>query len=255
MEHDELGKIYSHLPVLVEIRDAEEGLLQRDLRDRLGQSKSTVHRKVKWLEDQGLVERDDTYTVSQLGAVVTRKFESCAEEVEAAAEFVEFLDVVESTDLRIEDIRGGRVTRASEDNPFQPMTRLGELAVGVEDARVLTGSMAPQGFSVGRRGVRTGEMTLDLVVDTDIVDTVDVSGWYGEGLEEDLDSGNLEIWVHQDVPHRIGVLDDELVLGTEDENGMPDALLETGEPSAVEWAHDEIDRYIEEARQLTTEDL
>jgi len=256
MDREELGKAHVNLPVLLEMRDAEEGLTQKEIGQSLGHPKSTTHRKVNWLEEMDLVTKPGSrYELTDLGRLVTDEVEECGSKVRSAVEFEEFLGVLSDSDLSLEDIEEATVTRVRDENPFEPMTRLAELVEGTEEAYVLAKSMAPRGFAAGRERVRRGNTDIEIVVDSEIPDYVDIAEWFGDGIENALETGRLKVWVHDDIEYNLAVLDGKLCLGSEDESGVPDALLETTDEVAVEWAHEALERHKESSDRLTVSDV
>jgi len=256
MNREELGKVHRNLPVLLEVRDSDGGLTQKEVGQRLNHPKSTTHRKVRWLEEVNLVNKSDSrYELTDLGKIVTDEVEDCLSKVEKAVEFEEFLDVLSDSDLCVGEVEGANITRVRDENPFEPMTRLAELVDGTEEAYVLAKSMAPRGFAVGRESIRQGDTELEIVVDSAIPEYIDIAEWYGSGIENDLKEGRLKIWVHDDIDYNFAVLDGKLCLGSEDESGMPDALLETTDEKAVSWAHEELERHKENSNRLTVSDV
>jgi hypothetical protein len=167
----------------------------------------------------------------------------------------EFLDVLSDSDLCLEEVKEADVTRVRDENPFEPMTRLAELVDGTEEAYVLAKSMAPRGFAAGRESIRRGDTELEIVVDSDIPGYVDIAEWFGDGIENALETGRLKIWVHDDIEYNFAVLDGKLCLGSEDESGVPDAILETTDRRAVEWAREEMERHKQISDRLTVSDV
>jgi len=256
MDTESLGKVHKNISVLTEVRDADGGLTQKEIGRILDHPKSTTHRKVRWLEGMDLVDKSDSrYELTDLGRIVTDEVEECDSRVKTAARHEEFLDIVSDTDLSLDHIENATVTRVREENPFEPMSRLAELVDGAEEAYVLARSMTPRGFAAGRESIRRGDTELKAVVDSDIPDYVDIAEWYGDGVEDALEEGRIEIWVHDDIDYNLAVLDGKLCLGSEDEEGVPDALLETTEERAVEWAHEEIERHKQDSERMTVSDV
>lgn len=255
MDHEELGKICRHLPVLEAVEDYDEPPRQRDVREELGQSKATTHRKVSWLEENGLLQTQDRgYRLTDYGEYVLGELSKCGDRLERASELSEFLELVDAG-LPVDDLGDTRVTRATEENPFLPEIRLAEVVEGTEDCRVATNAVAPRAFAVGRNRVRDGEMELRIVLDSSTVESMEIPEWYGEGFRDDLDSGNLRLWIHPDVPYRIGVIDDVFVAGSDDENGVPEAFLESESSDAVEWANRRFREFKDEAEEVAADDL
>lgn len=252
MDHDHLSSISRHLPLLLELQGTD-GLRQSELRDRLDQSKSTTHRNVKTLTELDLLERtEEGYRLTPLGEIVTQQVEDCARTVDVAHRYREFLPTVQRSELRLNHLTDSEVTHATDSNPMAPLVRLAEITTQANEVRVLTNSIAPRSFDVGRDGVRKGDKQIRMVVDSRTIDTVQETRWYGEELRKDLETGNLEIWIHEErVPYQIGLFDGEkLCLGAEDEEGRPTAMLETTNHDAIGWAEEAFEVYRSRSEQL-----
>ena len=257
MKRDEIQTIVKTSPVLQELRDSEEPLHQSEIRRRLDKSKSTTHRRMKKLEKMEFISGGDQgYSLTLLGETVARKTEEYVSEVSVADEYEEFLETVKEAELSLRDIADADVTRASSENPVAPLVRLAEITADASEVRVLTNSVAPESFKVGREKIREGEQEVEMVIDGRTIKSIRGNDWFGEELKRDLGTENLELWVHREpVPYQIGIMDDRLCLGAEDENRMPVALLETENESAVKWAQREFKSYRERAERLAASDV
>jgi len=252
MNTKDIRRFISLHPFLLELRNSDGAVRQTELSDRTGKSKSTTHRGTKRLEEAGVVRKGGGgYVLTEFGRVVADRTCSYVSEIEAAEEYDEFLCVVRETDLPLECITEADVTRASEQNPVAPLLRVAEVAADAEDIRVLTNSIAPKGFEVGRQGIRKGEKSVEMVVDRRTVESMRGSRWFGEELRKDLRTEGFDLWVHEGpVPYQIGVMDGCLCLGAEDDDRMPVAVLETKEERAVDWAVSVFERYRGRAERL-----
>jgi predicted transcriptional regulator len=124
------------------------------------------------------------------------------------------------------------------------------------EVRVLTNSVAPESFKVGREKMRRGEQEVEMVVDGRTMESIRGNDWFGEEARHDLRSGSLRLWVHEeDIPYQMGILDDRLCLGAEDEDRMPVAMLETENEDAVEWGERTFEEYRERSRRLEASDV
>lgn len=244
------------LPVLTILRE-QAGLRQSEIRDATDYSKSTTHRRIKKAVEMDLVTKEDgRYRLSELGEEVSEKASGYVSAVDRAYDRREFVKTVSDADLDITEVSDAEVTRASSANPVAPLVRLAEVTVNASEVRVLTNSIAPESFEVGREEIRDGSLEVEMVVDRRTIESIRGSDWFGEELELDLRTGNFDLWVHEeDVPYQIGVMDDKLCLGAEDENRMPIAMLETREENAVEWGERKFESYREDAELLTPSDI
>jgi len=259
MEPDDLQEVVKLSPVLRELDSSSQPLQQSEIRRRLDRSKSTTHRRVKRLEEMGLVFKNgdgDGYVLTDLGEAVAEMTVEYVSEVRTAREYEEFLETLNETELRLADISDGKVTRAIPENPVAPMVRLAEVTSEASDVRALTNSVAPESFKVGREKMRRGEQEVEMVIDERVMETVHGSDWFAEEVRHDVRSGNLRLWIHEnDIPYQMGILDDRLCLGAEDEDRMPVALLETENEDAVDWAESTFEEYRERSRRLEASDV
>lgn len=256
MDREELGKVYRNLPILIELRDSEEGLTQTEIGRRLDYPKSTTHRKTSWLEEREVLrETGSGYELTDLGRFITEQVEGCLSKVENAVELRGFVSVVSESELRFGDIEDGTVVKARDGNPLRPLTHLTEIIDRSEEAHVLTKSMAPRGFTVGGEALKSENTAVELVVDSDITDSEEISEWYGDGIKNDLETGRLNIWMHDNVKYDFGIADGRLCLGSENGSRIPEAVLETTDDYAVSWAHDELKKHKQAADRLTASDF
>lgn len=259
MEPDDLQEVVKLSPVLRELDSSSQPLQQSEIRRRLDRSKSTTHRRVKRLEEMEFVSKNgdgDGYILTDLGEAVAERTAEYVSEVRAAEEYEEFLDKLDGTDLRLTDIADADVTRSTHENPVAPLVRLAELTAEASEVRALTNSVAPESFKVGREKMRRGEQEVEMVIDERTMESVRGSEWFGGEVRQDVRSGNLRLWVHDEhVPYQIGIMDGRLCLGAEDEDRMPIAVLETENDAAVEWAENTFERYRERSRRLEAGDV
>jgi predicted transcriptional regulator len=257
MRKTERGRdVIKLLPVLNTLR-GEAGLRQSEIRDATDYSKSTTHRRTKKAVEMGLVSKNDgVYHLSELGERVSEKASEYVSAVDRAYDLREFVRTVNDADLDITEVSDAEVTRASSANPVAPLVRLAEVTVNASEVCVLTNSIAPESFEVGRERIRDGRSEVEMVVDRRTINSIRGSDWFGDELRRDLRTGNFDLGVHdEDVPYQIGVMDDRLCLGAEDENRMPVAMLETTDEDAVGWGKRKFESYREDAERIEPSDV
>jgi predicted transcriptional regulator len=239
------------------LQESDRPLRQSEIRERIGRSKSTAHRRVRRMEEKGLISKEGSgYELTELGEAMAERTTAYVAEVGAAREYEEFLGTVNRTDLPLSSIVDARVTRTSSDNPVAPLIRLAEITSDASEVRVLTNSIAPESFEVGRKMIRDGRQEVEMVVDDRAIRSIQGSEWFGEEVRTDLGTGNLVLWVYKGtVPHQIGVMDGKLCLGAEDEDRMPVAMLETEDEEAVDWAESVFESYRDDAERITASDV
>lgn len=74
---------------------------------------------------------------------------------------------------------------------------------------------------------------------------------YADLVEEMEETGRIEIRVVNDsIPYYVGLLDETVQIGVEDDDGVPRALLETDSDEAREWAEQTYERYRQASEPL-----
>jgi predicted transcriptional regulator len=94
---------------------------------------------------------------------------------------------------------------------------------------------------------------------TEIIDPPSVASYilstYREHCSESLQSGNLTVRVHDDLPaYGVSLFDDRIgISGYNPDSGTVQVLLDTDAPEAREWAESTYESYRREARPLALE--
>lgn len=247
MESDDLVEIVKRYPALAALADAEEPLDRTALGERLDLSKSTVYRIVSTLRERGFVdEGGNGVGLTPLGRTAVRETRAYRDTLEAAEELAPFVDhlPLEERDVALGDLEDARVTRATEKNPMAPLVRLAELTEEVDEINVLTNTVAPQSFDVGRERIIDGELEAHIVLEEDAAETLVDMEWYNESLRDDLARDELTIRVcDRPVPYQLGIMDDTVCLGAERDGGVPLGLLEVDHDEIHGWAVEEFERF------------
>jgi len=259
MIDDETHKLVKLGVTLDVLKSVDEPFSESEVYDRLDTSKSTTHRRMKELDEKGMIiekRGEGEYVLTEVGRAVADRTDEYTSEISRMREYEDFLSTINSTELELDYISDGEVTRASPENPVAPLVRLAEVTTEASEAKILTSSIAPQAFEVGQEKVRQGEQKVEIVLDRRTIDSIRNSRWFSEELEMDTETGNLRVWIHEGpVPHQVGILDEKLCLGAEDEDRMPVAVLETENEEAVEWARHTFEEYKKRSEPLSHSEL
>lgn len=250
MERDRLVRLVKRAPVLEALR--AEALDRQELQDALDVSKPTVHRIARSLGEMGVVDRTEgEFKLTEQGQILADEFERLEAVVEAADRLAPLLETVAvgDLDLDVETFADATVTLAEPGSPYQPLERF--LAL-VESTGSLRGfdstTLAP--VSVGTIYGRIADgMETEVVYPPDtaagIMETAPDRG------QEMIESGNLRVWVHDDVPCGLAIFDDRVGLGGYDATtGTLVAFADTAAPEARAWAEETFEAYRDEARPL-----
>jgi len=245
-----LTELVRRAPVFEALR--EEALDRRDLQDRLDCSKPTVHRIVTSLGEKGLVRRENgEFELTPLGATIAEPLGRFEGEVEAAIALRPVLArlLEEPIPFDLTAVADARVTRAEPGDPYKPVNRFASLVADSDTLRGFdTTTLAPIHVESIHRRICDG-MTTEIVYHpaaiTDILTTDPDRG------TEALDSGNLSLWTHEDLPCGLAVFDDRVGIGGYDEEtGMLSVFVDTDDPDAREWALALFEHYKQEADPL-----
>ncbi|MFC7154715.1 helix-turn-helix transcriptional regulator [Halomarina halobia] len=211
-----------------------------DLRAMTGVSRSTIRRTLHEFEDRHWVSRDGRhYEATQLGAFVAAGVQELIERVEIERAFRDVWQWLpdEESGFTIEMCTNAVVTVAAADDPYRPVNRFVSLLRETDGFRFV-------GFDLAFLEPCKDELCRRIVdgMRTEIIDPPSVinhiRSTYPERFAEALESGNLTVWVHDDLPpYGVGIFDDRIAIsGYDPDTGTVHVLVDTDAPAAREWA-------------------
>ncbi|SER71627.1 helix-turn-helix transcriptional regulator [Natrinema salaciae] len=228
-----------------------------ELRETTGVSQSTIGRTLREFEARHWVRRDGhRYEATQLGAFVATGLRELIERLETERQLRDIWQwlPIEASGFAIEMCADAVVTVAETDDPYRPVNRFVSLLRETDRFRFV-------GFDLALLEPCKDELARRIVdgMRTEIIDPPSVArhvlSTYPEHCAEPLESGHLEIRLHDDLPsygvaifdHRIGIS------GYNPESGTVRVLVDTDAPAAREWAKSTYERYRRESRPLALE--
>jgi predicted transcriptional regulator len=160
----------------------------------------------------------------------------------------------ETSDFTIEMASDAVVTDAGSDNPYGPVNRFVSLLRETDRFRFV-------GHDVALLEPCKDELRQRILdgMRTEVVDPPSVAKYilsaYKEHCSGPLESGNLTVRVHDELPtYGLSLFDDRIAIsGYNTESGTVQVLLDTDAPEAREWAESTFESYRREARPLTLE--
>ncbi|MEM4781825.1 MAG: MarR family transcriptional regulator, partial [Halalkalicoccus sp.] len=161
------------------------------------------------------------------------------------------------SDLRIELFADAVVTVASATDPYCPVNRFVALLETTDRFQLLGSDLAllePCRELFCRRIVDDG-------MEAEIIDPPYVSEYvlstYPEHCSKTLGSGNLAVWVHEELPtYGLGLFDDRVsIAGYDSDSGTIRVLIDTDAPEVREWAESTYESYRRAARPLAPETI
>lgn len=245
------------VPTLAALTDRPRS--RSELREMTGVSSSTIRRTLREFEDRHWVRRNGyRYEATQLGAFVAAAMEELRERVEVERKLRDVWRWLpgEESGFAPEMCSDAVVTVAEADDPYRPVNRFVTLLRETERFRFVGVDIAltePCKDEFRRRildGMRA-----------EIVDPPSVAGHvlstYPEHCAEPTESGNLRVWLHDDLPpYGVGIFDHRVgICGYNDDSGTVQAWVDSGDPAAREWAESTYESYRREARPLALESV
>lgn len=233
---------------------SENAARPRDLVDELGDSRATVHRATDELAEHGLIDRDGgAWNLTKKGRLVHGSLSNCEE----------ILDGIERGDELLDDLPEEidvppavfSQSRFGIPNPPSPTSPLEESVDRFERADRIRGialgdTVRELAETVYERGVIEGSVEVEYVLSSELFE------WYREDspemLSEVFSSPDVELWVHESIPVGLAVWEIdgewEMQLITYGDDGTYSGNVVSSHPAAVEWAHETITKYQEEAQ-------
>ena len=176
---------------------------QRDLRNALDASRSTVYKALRELADAGLVRQadDGRYRLTQYGSLVHRRHSAYVariDRLEAARRVVEALPADLLVPLALAE--RGRPVSASSHAPERPLDRLDTEANLSSDYRVLSPIAVPRFLPDIHERVERGDLVVELLVASDAVEYL----YEYDRLDEALGTDGFEL-LTTDEPFEFGL--------------------------------------------------
>ena len=251
MDTDALVALVRRAPALAALREGP--LDRRDLEERLGVSRPTVHRLTRTLDERGLVERaGGEFALTGLGEVIAETVGEFERDVEAARRIAPVFEAVSDHDPAIDPgaFAGATVTTAAPGNPYRCVERFMELVSETDTLRgVDPTAINPLHLDDIHARIVDG-METDAVFHPEVVAELLTSN--PERAHTAFESGNLTLRVHDDLPFGLTLCDDRIGVGVyDDETGMLRTYVDTDAPDAREWAKAVYADYRAEATELT----
>ncbi|WP_323174081.1 transcriptional regulator [Natrialba sp. PRR66] len=236
IESDRLVDIVRHGPALEALR--EKPLDRREIEEQLDVSRATSHRLMKWLGEQGFVEKSDgRFQLTGRGEAVTDEVLRFEANVSTAHRMGPLLDVIcpHHAEFAIEPMVDATVTLAEPADPYWPVERFISLVSESETFRGFnTTHLAP--LNVGEFYRQLFDATeSEIVYPSHIIENIlDV---YPTRANEAIDRGQVTFRTREELPYGLAIFDDRVGIGGyNDETGLMQAFVDTDSSLAREWA-------------------
>ncbi|MFC6837831.1 helix-turn-helix transcriptional regulator [Halomarina ordinaria] len=218
-----------------------------ELWEMTGVSSSTIRRTLREFDDRQWIRRDGyQYETTQLGSYIASAMAElidCFETERKLRDVWKWLPDEESG-FTIDLCADATVTIADADDPYGPINRFRTLIRETDTFRFIESSLAlcePHRDEFCQRVIDGME--------AEIIDPPSVARYirstYPELASETLASGNLTVWLHDDLPpYGIGIFDRRIaIFGHDPDSVTVRVLLDTDSEDAREWAESQYEFY------------
>lgn len=236
-----------------------ESATQRDLRTRLGASRTTVSRSLSSLVERGWIERTDgAYRLTHAGRVVAEEFSRLHETVAAVDELAEFLRWFPA-DVETPDVLGAtdvEVTYSTDGAPYAPARRQTEILQDADRLRILLPAIDLDSTRTITEQVTERGLEVETVVSPAVEATLEDEE-FASLIRRKIETGRSTVYVSPEpLPFYLGLADDGRVqVGLADEEEIPRALLETTDDGVRTWAERVYREYRESAEHRPAEEF
>ncbi|WP_232685680.1 helix-turn-helix transcriptional regulator [Halobacterium zhouii] len=249
-----LARSPNRVRLLEAIREA--GTIEKQtLQNQFDMVRTTLVRNLETLEERGWVQASSqgTYTLTCAGEVVAESFSEVMDTVRITKRLQPFLKWLPSDefDLDLRLLADAEITCSTTNDPYAPVQEHVKKIKQTERARIFLSVMGQQPLEEVRTRILNGDAIFESVVEPGIEETINANARYRDLFEEQIASGGHNVFVYEGtIPYYLGILDDTVQIGAEDDEGVPRALLETDSADVREWAEQTYANYQQEARPL-----
>lgn len=243
-------EVVKRAPMIAALR--ESALDRRALEERLGISKSTVHRNTTSLADLGLIVRSDgEYKLTEFGEAVAEVVATFEAGIQTTVRLAPLFEVI--SDIRprcpIEAFSDATVTTSDSGDPFGPLARFVSLVQETETLRMFDSYAVAPTYMDEIHGRVLDGLTTEVIERPDIA--LDIMENYPRKCVELCASEFLTMRLHDALPFGLVVFDSRIGIGIRDQvSGTPRAFIDTDTPEARAWGEELFESYWSEATRL-----
>jgi predicted transcriptional regulator len=233
---------------------ADRPLDQRDLRDAVSVSRSTVYKALRELEAADLVREGDDgrYHLTQYGRLLRRRHDDYVARRDRLAAAAPVLnELPESLLLPLAFAERGRVYTADRYAPERPFAQMERVSEASDDYRCLSPIAVPRYMQQIHERVEDDGLDVELLVERPAVEPLRSYARFDDAVDDphfSLQATDAQL------PFGLLVTEDTEVacLFTYGDGGSLRGMLLSEAPEAYEWAVHQYDRFREDAETVTS---
>ena len=230
-----------------------------ELVELTGVSSSTIRRTLREYENRNWIRRTEyQYEATALGTSVATAMVDLIERLESQQKLREVWEWLpgEESGFTLDMCAEATVSIASSDDPYQPVNRFLDLLEETEEFRLI-------GFDVAMLEPCKEELCSQIVdgMDAEIINPPRVAEYIrtncSELFTESLESGNLTMRLHDDLPpFAVCIFDSRIAIcGYDADSVTVRVLVDTEAPLAREWAESIYDQYLRKTPTVSLEGM
>lgn len=229
---------------------------KRTLVDTLDCSRSTIDRGIRELEVLDMLkygpEGYHLTTYGRLAAHEYREFEHLLGCLTQHKPLLQWLPPDEEDfDFDLRWFLDAEPIVSTPSDPYAPANRHADVMITSDEFYALLPAIGLNQMQIGRKAVVDKGQEQRLVVEQAVADTFSSEPHYMETFEDIIESGRVELLVYEGkIPYFLGIYDETIHIGVEDEDGIPRALVETDTVEARTWAEQKFEEYEQQAAPL-----
>lgn len=235
-------------PILELLADGPQD--QRDIRDELGVSRSTVYKSLQDLSSLDLVvERDGTYALTGFGRLAWQRYDEYVARLRRLAAGRRLIETLPDARRFPQSIfERGRIAVPGRHAPERPLDLLSELGSCADHLRVVSPSGMPRFMADLHDNVAEGDQTATIVAEADAVSRLR-SGY--ERFEEAVELEGLGFRrIDEQLPYALVVFDNEAVGLFGYEEGVLVGASFSADDDALSWAAGVFERALDRSAPI-----
>lgn len=228
------------------------------LRAECDGSRATLQRNLDSLECHGWVRTVEsrTYALTTAGRAVITHFSDLLDTVATTRRLRRFLRwfPAERFDIDVRSFADADITTPTPGDPYAPVNEQISAMESADAFRWLLPTVGPQVIRVTRDCVVERHERHEVVVDPAVAEHLRTTPDYADLAADLLELDHCEIRISDgEIPFYLGLTDDVIQVGAEDDEGIHRAVVETADEEVRQWAERTYERFRQNAERLEVE--
>lgn len=247
------------------LKTLADGPLTRPvLHDETGISQPTLGRILGSFEDRNWVEqRRPEYALSPLGELLVEEFEDLLDTVETIQKLGDVVQQLptDEMDFDIRTFADATVWTPEPGDTVSHIRRMETVWFEADRRRLLGSTLGTASFDDRREQARRDfdrlkQMEVETIVSRAMLEQGMSDPEIRRMTLEHWDADQMKAYLYDgQIPLILAIADDTAMLAPTDENGIPTAVIETGNETIRSWVETQLDEYRKQSVELTIEDI